>query len=122
MDVNTEYILLDFTGVHCGWCKKFDAKILPDYNKIRDKIEIVSFYTDTNIEWVRDDVKKHDIPWTVVSDFKGDYSPNTRRYQIQGIPDFFLLDKDRNIIRHQVGYNEGFIQYLVALGTSIQNE
>lgn len=115
-DVNTEYVLLDFTAVHCGWCKKFDAELLPHYDQIKDKIEVVSFFRETDIDMVRKDIEEHQIPWKVVSDYKGDFSPTCRRYQITGTPDFYLLDKERNIIKHVEGYDEKFIEYLADLG------
>ena len=114
-DVKTDYVLLDFTGVHCCWCKKFNKAILPYYQKIKDKVEIVSFYTNTNKDWIVSDIKKGNIPWVVVTDLKGDYSINKKRYQVHGLPDFFLLDKDRKIIKHVVGYNEEFIKDLTEL-------
>ncbi len=101
-DVKTEYVLLDFTGVYCG---KINKAILPHYDKIKDKLTIVYFYTDINKDWITKSVAKEGLPWTIVSDFKSNESVNKKHYEINGIPDFFLLDKERNIVKHVVGYN-----------------
>ncbi len=114
-DLKTDYVLLDFTGVYCGWCKKFNEYMLPHYENIKDKLTIVSFYTDTKKELIVKSIKKEKINWTVVSDFKGRNSANKQRYRVEGIPDFYLLDKDRKIIKHQTGFDEEFAEYLINL-------
>ncbi|WP_421919895.1 thioredoxin-like domain-containing protein [Marinifilum sp.] len=115
-ELKTDYVLIDFTGVNCGWCKVFNKAILPHYDDIKDKVEIVSFYTDTDKESIIKSTQKEGLKWIIVSDLKGNSSLNKQRYRITGIPDFFLLDKDRNIIKHHNGYSEEFVNYLVKLG------
>ncbi len=114
-DIETDYVLLDFTGIYCGACKKFNKQMKPEYDKIKDKLTIVAFYTDADKEVIIKSTQKENIKWVVVSDFKGRNSPNMKRYKVNGIPDFYLLDKDRKIIEHKVGASDDFITYLVDL-------
>ena len=114
-DLKTDYVLLDFTGIYCGACKVFNKKMKPEYDKIKDKLTIVAFYTDADKEGIIKSTQKDGIKWMVVSDFKGKNSPNMKRYKIHGIPDFYLLDKDRKIVKHKLGGGDEFIKYLLSL-------
>lgn len=104
--ITTEYVLLEFTSVYCGPCKKFRKEFAPYYEKFKDKMTIVYFQTDTDKEVILKDMEKNQLPGVVVSDFQGLKGMNAKRYNITGIPDFFLLDKDRKVIRHIYGYDK----------------
>lgn len=114
-DLNTEYVLLGFTGVHCPPCKKFKKEFTPHYDQFKDKMTIVYFHTDTDKKLVADYVAKMPVSGITVSDFKGPGGVNTKRYNITGIPDFYLLDKDRNVLKHFYGYDENVKNYLMKL-------
>ncbi|WP_421918601.1 DUF4369 domain-containing protein [Marinifilum sp.] len=114
-DLKTDYVLLDFTGIYCGACKKFNKQMKPEYDIVKDKLTIVAFYTDADKEGIIKSTQKDGIKWMVVSDFKGKNSPNMKRYKVSGIPDFYLLGKDRKIIEHKVGVSDEFIKYLLSL-------
>ncbi|WP_421918593.1 thioredoxin-like domain-containing protein [Marinifilum sp.] len=105
-EVKQEYIILDFTSISCGPCKILNKELLQHYDAWKDKIEIVSFYNDTDKDQIKEYIKASNINWKVVSDFKGDLSLNVRKFNVQGIPNIFVLDKERKIIHHRVGFSK----------------
>ena len=119
-DYKDSYILLNFTRVNCGWCKKFSQDLSESYDKIKDKVVVVFFYEESDEKsWV-DHVKKSDFKWTVVSDLKGSYSPAVIKYNVTGIPRQFLIDKNGIIIKENSGYLPEFIDELEKLSSTIK--
>ncbi|WP_421918563.1 thioredoxin-like domain-containing protein [Marinifilum sp.] len=110
-----KFVLLNFTGVHCGWCKQFDKLLAEKYDKIKDKVSVVYFYNNRKEkEWI-DHVKRTDYPWLVVSDLKGRESPVVIKYNVTGIPRQFLINKNGTIIKDNSGYRPEFLKELEEL-------
>lgn len=112
-ELQTDYVLLDFTGVHCPPCKKFKRAIAPYYDEYKDKLTIVYVHVDSNKELIKEYVEKSQISGITVSDFRGKNSVNAKRYKVSGIPDFYLLDKERKVIKRTLGYEDEYLDYLL---------
>jgi peroxiredoxin len=70
-----------------------------------DDIEIVAVALDWETEQeVRDYAARHDLDLTVVL---GD-ADTGRRWQVQAYPSYYVLDRDRRVLRRDVGYSSQF--------------
>lgn len=116
-DIKTKYIVIDFTGVACHWCKVFNHTMMPDYDSIKDNVTIVSYYNESNRDYLTKHIKEEGIPWVVISDFKGDASINHARYRTFGIPDFYLINQDYAILSRDMGFSEEHIAKLKKYAT-----
>ena len=58
-----------------------------------------------------DDVKKHDLPWTVLSDLQGFKSPVAKNYNVSGIPMIYLINPE-GLIEEKGLRREHMIDYI----------
>lgn len=102
-DLKADYTLLEFWSSNCGPCRKENSNLVKTYDSYKDKgFEIFSVSLDSDKEsWLKA-VKKDKLPWINVSDLKGDNSKAALIYDISGIPDNFLIDKNGIIINRNL--------------------
>jgi thiol-disulfide isomerase/thioredoxin len=100
-----KYLLLEFTGISCNPCNRAIPELKEIYAQHNERIEILSCYSNDNIEDVTDHINRKMINWNNVLTIK----PNKEfylYYGIEGIPKFFLLNPDGTIkYIWSVGYN-----------------
>jgi len=110
------YIVLDFWSAGCGPCRMQNRKVSKEYDRIKDKIAIVSFSMDKNkADWLKAS-KADNILWTNVSDLKGGDGKIKTQYNVQAIPTSFLIDKEGIIVDILTGYDdEDFLNRLEKL-------
>lgn len=109
------YILLSFWNASCGPCRRENKKISKDYDRLRNKISIVSFSTDkVKNSWLKAS-KDDNILWTNVSDLKGDNGKIKTQYDVQAIPTSYLINREGIIIEKFIGLDEDFLDVLEKL-------
>ena len=93
-------VLLDFWASWCGPCRINNRKMVPVYNKNKDKgFEIFSVSLDDNkSSWSRA-IEQDNMKWLHVIDTKAATGNElTQTWKIAYIPATFLLDKDGKIL------------------------
>lgn len=98
-NVNAKYILLEFGASFCGPCRQENPNLLKAYQQYKDQgFEIVSVWLDESKKHWETTVQKDQMIWTTVCDLKGMKGEVPLIYNVNGIPDNFLLDADRKVI------------------------
>lgn len=110
-----KYILLNFWSAGCGPCRMENRNYSENYNKLKDKITIVSFSMDLNkSQWLKAS-KTDNILWTNVSDLEGSNGRIKTLYGVQAMPTSFLINKEGVIVEKFIGYDDNFLNQLEKL-------
>lgn len=94
-----KYLILSFEKSGCGPCSE-DYPVLKQIYKDREKtdIEIFSIAFDENkYDWL-EVAKEYNIDWLQAIDTYGLASPILAYYNVNTLPDYFLLDKEGKIL------------------------
>ena len=95
------YVLLDFWGSWCGWCKEGFPQMRKQYEKYKDKFEILGIdCRDTEAAW-RQTVGEFSLPWLHV--YCPDNSDVFDKYGIIAFPTKILVGPDGKIVKTFVG-------------------
>jgi len=96
-------VLLEFWGSGCLPCRQENPNLVKTYRKYQPKgFEIFAVSQDTKKEnWLRA-IEKDGLPWTQVSDLKGQGNIASLIYGISYIPDNFLIDQNGIIIGRNI--------------------
>ncbi|MBQ5930867.1 MAG: TlpA family protein disulfide reductase [Tidjanibacter sp.] len=99
--------LIDFWSLGDQEANFRNAELKNIYNEYKDKgFEIYQISVDTSKPAWIETVQKQKLPWISVCDFLGTASPAVQLYNIQTIPQSFLVDKQGNIVaRNAYGDN-----------------
>lgn len=92
-------VLIDFWASWCGPCRKENPNVVKLYNQYKNKgFEIFSVSLDKDKQaWIKA-IEQDKLTWTHVSDLQFWNSKAAKEYNVTGIPQTFLLDKDGKII------------------------
>ena len=85
-----KFIMIDFMAEWCPPCKEMDKKTFSNTNIIKKSNEFIP---------IRIDVDKQ-------KDIAEEYNGNARKYGGIGIPNILFLNKEKNVIRHIVGFHD----------------
>ena len=87
---NNKIIMIDFTAEWCPPCQKMEKETFPNLDIIKKSNDFIP---------IRIDIDKQ-------QNIAQEYNGNARKYGGIGIPNILFLDKDKNIIRHIVGFHD----------------
>lgn len=96
-------VLLIFDGLSC--VSKSVIEQLIDLNSKIDKkkVEVISFLYAQNADDLRNELKKHEIPWLGISDFEQDHSKTKINYNVQGRPTYIYIDTTGKVLVNEPG-------------------
>ena len=93
------YVLVDFWAAWCKPCRVENPNVVKMYDQYKDKnFEILGVSLDrTRDAWIKA-IEADGLPWKHVSDLKHFDNEAARAYQINSIPDTYLIDPEGKII------------------------
>jgi len=91
-------VLIDFWATWCPSCVMTMPELIETY-KTHNKsgFEIIGISLDQDREALNRYLSSQKIPWRIVFDGKGWFSPSARRYEVSAIPATFLIGRDGKI-------------------------
>ena len=110
-----KYIILDFWGEWCYWCKKGIPDMKQMYKDAKGKIEILSIDCGDKEDVWKNAIVEHELPWLHV------YNPGEKNndlavtYAIQGYPTKIILNPDGTINKTIIGEDPEFYEYVKSL-------
>jgi len=108
----TKLVILNFWATYCPFCLKELPRFVALDKEYRKKgVVLLGLNTDTsNTEEMRELViKKYGIEYPVLLDIN---SVIYDLYSVSGVPNLFIVDKNREIILHHLGSNDDYFDYL----------
>ena len=103
-DLKGQVVLLDF---HVFAMNESPARILmlrELYNKYHDKgLEIYQISLDGDAHFWKQQTAT--LPWISVRDDDGIYSPRLTIYNVQAVPDYFIIDRGNNLVKRAAQMN-----------------
>ena len=92
-------MLVDFWASWCRPCREANPSVVKAYNKYKDKnFTVFGVSLDQNrAPWLKA-IKADNLTWTQVSDLKGWSNAAAAKYNVQAIPQNFLVDPSGKII------------------------
>lgn len=109
-DVNL--VILNFWATYCPICLKELPQFVSLYNDYKDEgVLVVGINTDTSsTEEMREQiVKKYGVNYPVLLDLNSEVYD---LYSVSGVPNLFVINKDREIILHHLGSSSSYFDYL----------
>lgn len=100
-DFRGKYVLVDFWASWCHPCREENPNVLRAYNEFKGRnFEVLGVSLDDakgREKWLKA-IKDDGMPWVQVSDLKGWQNEAARSYDVQGIPQNFLIDPQGKIL------------------------
>ena len=96
-------VLLDFWGVWCGPCIAEMPNLKRVYATYKDQgFDIIGVSLDDEESELRDYLRKNDIQWRqICSGERWEDDPLAQQYEITGVPEPWLIDRDGKLISHK---------------------
>ncbi|MFI3286099.1 MAG: TlpA disulfide reductase family protein [Rikenellaceae bacterium] len=102
-DKEGKVILLDFWSAQIGSSNRNNAELKEIYAKYKDQgFDIYQVAIDnTKSTWINA-IQEQSLPWTSVSDLKGNRSQSLSLYNITALPSNFLINKEGDVIARDI--------------------
>ncbi|WP_298764800.1 peroxiredoxin [uncultured Polaribacter sp.] len=98
-ELRGKYTLLEFWSSTCKPCRASNKDLVNIYKKYQPKgFEIIGISLDNNKERWTNAIKKDKITWKNLSELNGHNNAAAFIYNVNGIPDNFLIDPNGKII------------------------
>lgn len=108
LDSKSKYNLVVFWASWCGPCRMEIPQIKKLYAKHKNELNIVSISIDKQEDWWRKAMEKENMPWNqYLVDSDSSFIKLDKKYNLQAIPVWVLLDANNNLIDQRVGMSEG---------------
>ncbi len=106
--IEDKFVLLLFSTPGCQPCEWSIPELKKVYNKYHEKVELVTYITQSNAFSMMSQISEKNIPWTYLSNEKEDKSTRYK-YGAYAVPHYVLISPDRKILFKIMGYKEGQI-------------
>ena len=110
-----KYIILDFWGEWCYWCKKGIPDMINLYKDAKGKIEILSIDCGDTEEVWKKAIVDHNLPWLHVYNPDGTGDGVPINYAVTGYHTKVILNPDGTINKTVVGEDPEFYDYIKSL-------
>ncbi len=98
-DLRGQVVLIDFWASWCGPCRKENPNVVRMYRRFKEKgFEIIGVSLDKSKERWLGAIEKDQLVWQHVSDLKGWRNEVALQYQVNSIPQTYLLDPNGKIL------------------------
>ncbi len=109
-DKEGKVILLDFWSAQIGSSNRHNAELKEIYAKYKDQgFDVYQVAIDNSKSVWINAVQEQALPWTSVSDLKGNRSNSLSLYNITALPSNFLISKDGDLIVRDI-YGDALIE------------
>jgi thiol-disulfide isomerase/thioredoxin len=104
-----KYTVLEFSGIGCGACKMAKPHLEKFYKQYKGKFEMITISEDKLSDWK----KKPDgaVSWHEWNDHNLAVDIR-KKYDVQGIPTFFIVNSEGKIVKKHVGFTDDLIEML----------
>ncbi len=104
-----KFVMVTFWASWCPACREELPNIIGLYNNRPDNLEIITVATDKkdNEQGLKDEVKKHKIPFPVIWEASAEKSPLAVNWGVTGTPTSFLINPDGVIVAKGFSGAEG---------------
>ena len=118
-DINSlrgKYVLIDFWGIWCGPCVAEMPQVKEFQEKHKENLVVIGINSGDSKEKIQEFVDKHGYTWTQLMSDKAN-TPNNfvNRFNVQGFPTKFIVDRRGTIVKKYLGGGEEAFQLLEEL-------
>jgi thiol-disulfide isomerase/thioredoxin len=105
-------VFIDFWASWCPPCRQSIPYVEELYEKYKGKVQFIGINLDRNSDAALDFIKKNSMSYLQL-DGTGSDAPS--KYGVRGIPSFFIIDKEGNIVKNYSGFSYGHYQDWIAV-------